>query len=55
MEKSVPKENEQRLKNVKAARSEFFGTNSKEQRWGIWKQIVRKTSEIWNWDELSMT
>ena len=46
--KSVAKENEQRLKkkNVKAARSEFFGTNSKEQRWGIWKQIVRTTSEI---------
>ena len=40
MEKSVAKENEQRLKkkNVKAARSEFFGTNSKE--------IVRTTSEI---------
>ena len=29
-----------------AARSGFFGANSMEGQWGIWKQIARTTSEI---------
>ena len=33
------------IRKCEAARSEFFGTNSKEQRWGIWKHIARTTSE----------
>ena len=45
VEKSAAKENEQLLKKLsKAARRKFFGANSKEQRWNIWKQIA----EIWN-------
>ena len=34
-----------------AARSEFFGANSKERQSGIWKQIARMSSEIWNTGE----
>ena len=49
-EKSVAKENEQLLNN-EAARSEVFGANSKKQRWGIWKEIARTTSEMWNTGE----
>ena len=50
VEKSGAKENEKTQK-CKAARSEFFGINSKEQRGDIWKQITRTTSEIWNTGE----
>ena len=31
-----------------AARSEFFCASSKERQSGIWKQIARMSSEIWN-------
>ena len=34
-----------------AARSEFLGVNSKERKSGIWKQIARMSSEIWNTGE----
>ena len=34
-----------------AARSEFLGANSKERESGIWKQIARMCSEIWNTGE----
>ena len=35
-------------KMCEAARSEFFGASSKERQSGIWKQIARTSSEIWN-------